>query len=91
MISDESKLSKMNLSSPYGSLGGVPCGEIDPIRCEYTKDELDEFRKLVELGESPRQMDRIHARLDMPEFIKRVGESKCDIMYEVLQQELLNN
>ena len=54
---------------------------------EYTKEELDEFRNLVELGESLHQMDRIESRLAMPEFIKRVGREKCDFMFEILKQE----
>jgi hypothetical protein len=50
----------------------------------YTDDELNEFRKLVELGESCHQMDRINSRLDMPHFIERVGKEKCNEMYKVL-------
>ncbi len=55
---------------------------------EYTKKELKEFRKLVEMGESQNQMDRINSRLEMPNFIKRVGREKCDAMFEVLEEEL---
>lgn len=54
----------------------------------YTEEELNEFRELVELGESSHQMDRIHSRLDMPKFIERVGKEKCDAMFEVLKQEI---
>lgn len=53
----------------------------------YTKEELDEFRKLVEMGESWNQMDRISSRLRMPDFIKNVGKEKCDAMFEVLKKE----
>jgi hypothetical protein len=55
---------------------------------EYTKAELDAFRMLVEQGESPRQMERIHSRLEMPKFIKMVGKEKCDAMLEVLKKEV---
>lgn len=54
----------------------------------YTEEELNEFRELVELGESCHQMDRINSRLDMPKFIERVGREKCDAMFEVLKQEI---
>lgn len=54
----------------------------------YTEEELNEFRELVELGESCHQMDRINSRLEMPKFIKRVGREKCDAMFEVLKQEI---
>lgn len=54
----------------------------------YTEDELDEFRKLVEMGESRCQMDRINSRCDMPKFIERVGREKCDAMFEVLKHEI---
>jgi len=54
----------------------------------YTTDELDDFRELVELGESDDQMDRIESRLQMPRFVERVGKEKCDEMFEVLKKEL---
>lgn len=54
----------------------------------YTQAELKQFRRLVELGESLRQMDRIESRLRMPKFIERVGREKCDAMFEVLKAEL---
>jgi hypothetical protein len=54
---------------------------------EFTKEELDEFRVLVEKGESRQQMDRIESRLDMPKFIERVGRDKCNAMFEVLKKE----
>jgi hypothetical protein len=53
----------------------------------YTKSELDEFRRLVELGESLRQMDRIESRLELPKFIERVGREKCEGMFKELQRE----
>lgn len=53
----------------------------------YTSEELDEFRDLVEAGESRDQVERIRSRLDMPGFIKRVGREKCDAMFEVLKSE----
>lgn len=55
---------------------------------EYTQAELDEFRSLVEDGESRSQMARIRSRLDMPHFIKRVGKDKCDAMFDVLKREI---
>lgn len=55
---------------------------------EYTEEELDEFRTLVEQSESPHQMDRIHSRMDMPKFVERVGKEKCEVMFEVLRKEL---
>jgi len=57
------------------------------MESEYTQEELNEFRRLVEAGESNVQTERIYARLHMPEFIDRVGRSKCDAMFEVLKVE----
>ena len=54
----------------------------------YTEDEFDEFRSLVEAGESQNQMERIKSRLDMPKFIAKVGREKCDAMFERLKDEL---
>jgi hypothetical protein len=54
----------------------------------YTKADLDEFRELVELGESKLQLDRITSRLEMPRFIKKHGEQKCNAMFEVLKKGL---
>lgn len=54
---------------------------------EYSKEELDEFRDLVEAGESRQQLERIRGRLDMPRFIERVGRDKCEAMFEVLKAE----
>lgn len=54
---------------------------------EYTEEELNEFRDLVEAAESKNQLERIRSRLDMPKFIERVGREKCDAMFEVLKQE----
>ena len=54
----------------------------------YTAEELDEFRDLVEAGESQNQMERVRSRLDMPKFIERVGREKCEAMFEVLKAEL---
>tara|TARA_R110000737_G_scaffold325864_1_gene339364 strand:- start:254 stop:472 length:219 start_codon:yes stop_codon:yes gene_type:complete len=55
---------------------------------KFTTDQLDEFRRLVELGESHQQMDRIESRLAMPKFIEKVGKDTCDEMYQVLLEEL---
>ncbi len=54
----------------------------------YTEQELDEFRDLVEAGESQSQTERIRSRMDMPKFIEKVGREKCDAMFEVLKQEI---
>lgn len=56
----------------------------------YTTEELNEFRELVELGESKDQLDRIHSRIYMPRFIERVGKETCDIMFKVLLDEFNN-
>lgn len=53
----------------------------------YTTDELDEFRDLVEAGESQNQLERIRSRLALPKFVERVGREKCDAMFEVLKAE----
>lgn len=55
---------------------------------EYTKEELDEFRKLVELTESSDQVARIKGRLGQESFVARVGKEKCDAMFQVLCNEL---
>ena len=53
----------------------------------YTRKEYNEFKRLVMLAESIRQMDRIKARLEQPKFIERVGREKCDLMFEELKKE----
>lgn len=55
---------------------------------EYTEEDLNEFRNLVELGESKNQMDRINSRLKMPAFIEKHGKEKCDAMFKVLLDEI---
>jgi len=54
----------------------------------YTIAQLNQFRRLVEMGESQNQMDRIKSRLEMPGFIEEVGREKCDEMIEVLKKEI---
>jgi hypothetical protein len=56
-------------------------------KTNYTEEEFNEFRRLVEMGESHHQMDRINSRLEMPGFIKRVGKEKCDEMFDILMEE----
>ena len=51
---------------------------------EYTPEEFLEFKRLVVLGESRLQMDRIESRLKMPDFIKQHGKEKCDAMFAKL-------
>ena len=53
----------------------------------YTEEELDEFRDLVEAGESRDQLERIRSRLALPKFVERVGSEKCEAMFEVLKAE----
>lgn len=53
---------------------------------EYTKDEFNEFERLVKLSESWNQMDRISSRFTMPKFIEKHGRAKCDAMFKVLNQ-----
>jgi hypothetical protein len=53
----------------------------------YTREQYAEFRQLVLLAESIRQMDRIEARLQQPKFIARVGQDVCDLMFEELKKE----
>jgi len=54
----------------------------------YTKAQLRIFRRLVEMGESQNQMDRIKSLLEMPLFIAQVGRGKCDLMFEALKKEI---
>jgi hypothetical protein len=54
---------------------------------EYTQEEFDEFKKLVETAESRDQMDRIESRLKMPKFVEKAGKAKCDEMFKVLCNE----
>jgi hypothetical protein len=58
------------------------------METNYSKEELDEFRDLVEAGESHNQLERIRSRISMPKFIERVGRDKCNAMFEVLKQEV---
>lgn len=58
-----------------------------PEDIEYTPEEFKQFKRLVVLGESHRQMKRIASRLEMPKFVARVGKAKCDAMFEVLKRE----
>lgn len=55
---------------------------------KFTLEELNEFRDLVEAGESQNQLERIRNRMDMPKFVERVGREKCVAMFEVLKQEI---
>jgi hypothetical protein len=48
---------------------------------EYTKEEFKQFKRLVEMQESPIQITRITGRLDMQKFIEKVGKEKCDVMF----------
>ena len=50
----------------------------------YTKDELREFRDLVNGVSSQNQLVRIDSRLKMKLFIDRVGKETCDEMFLVV-------
>lgn len=50
-------------------------------KIEYTDEEYEEFENLVDLLNSPDQMDRINGRMDMSKFVKKHGKQKCDAMY----------
>lgn len=48
----------------------------------YTETQYRRFVRLVEKGESQRQMDRIDARLAWPKFVEEVGgKDVCDEMF----------
>lgn len=51
---------------------------------KFTDEELKEFRDLMEAAESRNQLERIRSRMDKMEFIARVGQEKCDAMFEIL-------
>lgn len=51
----------------------------------FTREQFGKFFKLVNMGCSSDQMDRINSRLDMPKFIKEVGRDKCDEMYKLIE------
>lgn len=51
----------------------------------WTKEELKQFDKLVDLVSSRNQLTRIAARLDMDKFIKEHGKEKCDAMWAHLE------
>jgi hypothetical protein len=51
---------------------------------KWTADELKRFKRLADLSGSPRQMDRIESRIEMPKFVKEHGKEKCDAMWKHL-------
>lgn len=54
----------------------------------YTEAQYRRFVRLVEKGESRRQMDRIDARLAWPKFIEEVGgKDVCDEMFARLTRK----
>jgi hypothetical protein len=55
-----------------------------PLR-GYTAAELRQFDRLTEQLSSRNQLDRIHARLELPKFIKKYGKEKCDTMFAALK------
>lgn len=50
----------------------------------FTKEEFAEFFRLVNMSDSPSQMDRINSRLEMPGFVRKTGRDKCDRMWELI-------
>jgi hypothetical protein len=53
----------------------------------YTDEELDQFREIVEKLESPNQVVRIDGRMDLRPFLEKHGKEKCDEMFKVLEKE----
>ena len=51
----------------------------------FTKEEFEQFFRLVNMSGSADQMQRINARLDMPAFIKSVGRPACDKMWSLIE------
>ena len=55
-----------------------------PALAEFNDDDMREFTRLVALGESARQMDRITSRMEFPKFVEKHGKEKCDAMFTKL-------
>jgi hypothetical protein len=53
---------------------------------EWTKEEIDEFDRLLDLTSSRNQMDRISGRIDLNAFVGRHGKEKCDAMFAYLEK-----
>jgi len=51
----------------------------------WTKEEIQEFDRLVEMTSSRHQLTRITGRMDMATFIIKHGKEKCDAMWEHLE------
>lgn len=51
----------------------------------WTKAEITEFDRLVEMTSSRDQVTRIKARMEMPKFIEKHGKEKCDAMFSHLE------
>lgn len=51
---------------------------------KFTVNQFTHFYELVNMLSSHDQMDRINARIDMPQFIKSTGRDKCDFMFEMI-------
>lgn len=48
---------------------------------KYTKNEKNEFDRLVRNTASPDQVTRIMARLSLRKFVSLHGKDKCDAMF----------
>lgn len=53
----------------------------------YTKEQLNEFRKLIDLGSSNNQAERSCSRVQMNTFITKTGRSVCDAMFKEIEGE----
>lgn len=57
-------------------------------KVNYTEEELNEFRELVDLLGSCCNSDRITGRIRMPKFVEEHGKEKCDAMFMVIEAEI---
>lgn len=51
---------------------------------KFTRKQFTEFFRLVNMSDSPHQMDRINSRLKMPRFIEENGRETCNAMWELI-------
>jgi len=54
---------------------------------KFSKEEIDEFRRIIVLTESFNQMNRINGRLALTGFFREHGKEKCDAMFAILKDE----
>jgi hypothetical protein len=53
----------------------------------WTKEEIEEFDKLLNMTASRNQLKRINGRIDMNAFVKKHGKEKCDAMFAHLAKK----